>query len=230
MKIKNFLEFTHLTESEDKKVYSFDELSPEIQERLIEEEREILSEEDWRHESVIEDFKDDMKEVGINDLEAEFFEFYSQGDGASFTSDDIDSRKLLKSMGVKSSYDLNMGDGESTGNKFFDIISDLAEIGLSEDTRITPDNLRISVYRTSSRHSHEYTVAANIDVEDEPEGWRDTNGFISKLEEETTRYIREKCKDLYRRLQVEQDRLMSEETIKENLRDKSFDEEGNEIH
>jgi hypothetical protein len=230
MKIKNFLEFTHLTESEDKKVYSFDELSPEIQERLIEEEREILSEEDWWHESVIEDFKDDMKEVGINDLEAEFTGFYSQGDGASFTSDDIDSRKLLKSMGVKSSYDLNMGDGESTGNKFFDIISDLAEIGLSEETRITPDNLRISVYRTSSRHSHENTVTANIDVEDEPEGWRDTNGFISKLEEETTRYIREKCKDLYRRLQKEYGSLMSEETIKGNLRDKSFDGEGNEIH
>ena len=230
MRIKSFESF--LNEDEEK-TYSFEELSPEAQENALENNRDINVDYDGWEDGVTEGFKEDMKEIGIDDIEISFSGFYSQGDGASFTSEDIDTRKLFNAIGIKSNDALNMEvDDERSrgGNKeFYDLLDTLEDVGHLDRNRIKPEEIRVTIERTDSRHVHYNTVRANVEIWDEPDGWEEPYGFTDELEGKVTEYIRGLCKDLYRKLENEYDNLTSDESVKETLMDNDyeFDEEGN---
>lgn len=220
---------------EEKESYSFEELSPEAQENALENNRDINVDYDGWEDGVTEGFKEDMREIGIDDIEISFSGFYSQGDGASFTSEDIDTRKLFNAVGIKSNDALNMevDDERSRGeNKdFYDLLDTMEDVGQLERNRIKPEEIRVTIERTDSRHVHFNTVRANVEIWDEPDGWEEPYGFIDELEDKVTEYIRGICKDLYRDLEKEYDDLTSDESVKETLisNDYEFDEEGNII-
>lgn len=220
---------------EEKESYSFEELSPEAQENALENNRDINVDYDGWEDGVTEGFKEDMREIGIDDIEISFSGFYSQGDGASFTSEDIDTRKLFNAVGIKSNDALNMevDDERSRGeNKdFYDLLDTMEDVGQLERNRIKPEEIRVTIERTDSRHVHFNTVRANVEIWDEPDGWGEPYGFIDELEDKVTEYIRGICKDLYRDLEKEYDDLTSDESVKETLisNDYEFDEEGNII-
>ena len=220
---------------EDKETYSFDELSPEAQENALDNNRDINVDYDGWEDGVTEGFKEDMREIGIDDIEISFSGFYSQGDGASFTSEDIDTRKLFDAIGIKSDDALNMetDDERSRGEnkEFYDLLDTMEDIGQVDRNRIKPEDIRVTIERTDSRHVHYNTVKANVEIWDEPEGWEEPYGFTEKLEDRVTEYIRGLCKDLYRKLEKEYDHLTSDESVKETLTDNDyeFDEEGNII-
>ena len=74
----------------EEETYSFEELSPEAQEKALDNNRDLNIDYDGWEDGVTEGFKEDMKEIGIDDIEINYTGFNSQGDGASFKSDDID--------------------------------------------------------------------------------------------------------------------------------------------
>ena len=219
----------------EEETYSFDELSPEAQENALDNNRDINVDYDGWEDGVTEGFKEDMREIGIDDIEISFSGFYSQGDGASFTSEDIDTRKLFDAIGIKSDDALNMetDDERSKGQnkEFYDLLDTMEEIGQLERNRIKPEEIRVTIERTDNRHVHYNTVRANVEIWDEPDGWEEPYGFTDKLEDTVTEYIRGLCKDLYRSLEKEYDHLTSDEAVKETLvdNDYEFDEEGNLI-
>lgn len=220
---------------EEKESYSFEELSPDAQENALENNRDINVDYDGWEDGVTEGFKEDMREIGIDDIEISFSGFYSQGDGASFTSEDIDTRKLFNAAGIKSNDALNMEVDDERGrgeNKdFYDLLDTMEDVGQLERNRIKPEEIRVTIERTDSRHVHFNTVRANVEIWDEPDGWEEPHGFIDELEDKVTEYIRGICKDLYRDLEKEYDDLTSDESVKETLisNDYEFDEEGNII-
>jgi hypothetical protein len=228
MKIKNFESF--LNEDEEKS-YSFEELSPEAQENALDNSRYINVDHGWE-DVVTEEFKENMRKIGIDDIMILYTGFSSQGDGASFTSDDIDTRKLFDAIGIKSSKALNMetdderSDGEN--KNFYDLLDTLEDIGQVDRNRIKPEEIRVWIVRTDSNHYHYNTVRANVEIWEEPDGWEEPYGFTAELEDKVTEYIRGLCKDLYRDLEKEYDSQISDEAVKETLMDNDykFDEEG----
>jgi hypothetical protein len=53
---------------EEKETYSFEELSPKAQENALDNNRDINVDYDGWEDGVTEDFKEDMKNIGIDDL------------------------------------------------------------------------------------------------------------------------------------------------------------------
>ena len=68
------------------KIYNFHELDKEIQNKVIEKNRDINVDDSYWHECVIEDFEQILSFIGYYDIQCSFSGFWSQGDGASFTA------------------------------------------------------------------------------------------------------------------------------------------------
>ncbi len=230
MRIKNFKSF--LSESEEEGSYSFEELSPEAQENALEKYININIDYTGWEDGVTERFKEEMSEIGIDDIKISFSGFQSQGDGASFTSEDIDTRKLFNAVGIRSNNALIMevyNEKTKEENKdFFDLLDTLEVIGQLERNRIKPEEIGVTIERTDSRYVHYNTVRAKVEILEEPDEWEEPRGFTEELESKVTEYIRELCKDLYRNLENKYDHLTSDESIKETLMDNDyrFNEEG----
>lgn len=77
-------------------ICTFEELPEHIQDKLIEGEIESLSS-DWSYfygQDVLDAWVTKLEEQGFNNPEINYRGFWSQGDGASFTADNIDLIKL----------------------------------------------------------------------------------------------------------------------------------------
>ena len=231
--MKNLFNFKSFINESEGETYSFEELSPEAQKHALEEQRDINVDYQGWEDGVTEGFKEDMEEIGISDIDISYTGFWSQGDGASFTSDTIDTRKLFNAAGIKSTDALNMEveNRDDKDKEFYDLLDTLEDIGHLDRVRITPEELKVTIERGSSNYYHENTVSAKIEIWDEPEGWEEPGRFIEDLEKEITNFIRGKCKELYSSLSKEYDYLTSDEAVKETLidNDYEFDEEGNLI-
>lgn len=230
MRVKSFKKF--LIESDEERTYSFEELSSEAKEHAIEHARDNSFSEDWWFEELISDFESELEEIGISNAKIDFSGFHSQGDGASFTSDEIDTEKLFNAVGIKSDERIDMStEGEREENKeFYDLIGDLDSIGQHEDTRIKPENIQITIYRRDKSYYHSNTISVVLDVIDEPDGW-DGGKWLHETDYKVEKFIKSLADDFYRRLEKEYNYLDSDESISQDLIDNGyeFDEEGNRI-
>ena len=66
---------------EDEETYSFEDLSPEAQQNALDNNRDINVDYDGWEDGVTEGFKEDMGEIGIDDITISYTGFNSQGDG-----------------------------------------------------------------------------------------------------------------------------------------------------
>jgi len=177
------------------KLYKFEELSDEVQNKLIEKNRDVLVQyDDWYH-PIMEGFCEDMSEAGhdIDPKDISFSGFWSQGDGASFTTKNgsLSLRPLLKELGVKMK-DLPRG----TGNE---IKEGLIEIGLS---------------RTTHHYCHENTVRLWMDYHGENKAIRESVlGLYDQIEE----ILKDKMRNLYSSLEKYHDELTEDAAIKSEL-------------
>jgi hypothetical protein len=231
--MKNLHTFNSFLNESEEETFSFEELSPEAQSHAIDEHRDINVDYNGWEDGVTEGFKEDMEEIGISDIDISYSGFFSQGDGASFTSETIDTRELFNAAGIKSTdaLDMEVENRDDKDKEFYDLLDTLEDIGQVDRIRIKPDDLKVTIERGSSNYYHENTVSAKIEIWDEPDGWKEPYDFVEKLEKEITNFIRGKCKELYSSLEKEHDYLTSDEAIKETLidNDYQFDEEGNQI-
>ena len=226
MKILNYNQFSHLSESEEEKSYTFDELSPGAKRNAIDINRDYSTEGyDW-WEPIIEGFTENMGEIGVADVDCEFSGFNSQGDGASFTGKVIDNKRFLKTLGITSA---SVGFGDKASKKFDTTLDLIAE------------NIYITIQRNDTRHYHHNTISANVEVDGDEEieldlglGMLikiDINNVCDRIEPTITDWAREKSKGLYRDLENYYEELSSDEAIAIDLEagGHTFDEEGNMV-
>jgi hypothetical protein len=232
-RIKPFASFIKEEESNDEdREYSFEELSPEAKTNALEEMRDINIEyQDW-HEPIIEDFEEQMKELGVADVEVSYSGFYSQGDGASFTGGVFDTKTFMsKALGLKDTEWLDMGEEEKPEDEGSRLRADLLDIGFDTREKLTPDNFYIKIERLSDRYSHENTIEGRVSIEDVPESIEDEIPYQtieSEIEDKVTNWARSESKDLYRNLERYYDELRSDESVEETIieNDYKFDKDG----
>jgi hypothetical protein len=221
MKILNYNQFSHLSESEEEKSYTFDELSPGAKQNAIDNNRDYhIDSHNW-WDPIIEVFTEEMEAIGMTDIHCAFSGFYSQGDGASFTGKVKDNELFLKTLGI--------GFGDKASKKFDTTFDSIAE------------NIYITIQRNDTRHYHHNTISANVEVDGDEEieldlglGMLikiDINDVCDSIEPKITDWAREKSKGLYRDLENYYEELSSDEAIASDLASggHSFDEDGNMI-
>jgi hypothetical protein len=224
MKILNYPQFSNLSESEDERSYTFDELSPEAKKHAMDSNRDYNTESyDW-WEPIIEGFTEEMEAIGMADIDCQFSGFYSQGDGASFTGKVKDNELFLKEIGITPA---SVGLGDKTPRKFDTALASIAE------------NIYITIQRNDRNHYHHNTISANVEVDGDEEIELDlglgmiieidVNDVCERIDPIITDWAREKSKGLYNSLETYHDELTSDETIAEDLRSggHTFDEDGN---
>ncbi len=125
--------------------YTFNELSEKAQERAIQDEKaktynccddtyEFLS-----HEKIAE-AKSDLEAQGFENVEIAYRGFWSQGDGASFTAENIDIETLIFTKEFAEKYNLPL----HWVRKFL-------------------PHFKGKIIRTNNRYSHCFTVSADVD-------------------------------------------------------------------
>jgi len=207
--------------------YTFDELSDPLKEEAIEANRDINVYHDW-HEYVIEEFKEDLDDMGVGGVEVEYSGFYSQGDGASFTGKVEDTKLFLtKTLGM---------------TQYSNEELDELPVAVKEKVREFIDSLTIAFNRKyGSRYSHENTcqtdtwceILRNVGYDDEyPDGkihftdrvvtgdpivFMDLDHEVSKIDDAAEEWRLNQCRELYDSLENEYDLLQSDEAIAETL-------------
>lgn len=206
--------------------YTFDQLSDKLKEEAIDRNRDINVFGDW-HEFVIDRFKEDLAEEGVDTDDVQFTGFYSQGDGASFTGHVSNVQIfLVKALGLTQFSDEEMDD---------------LPAGIKEKVQEFIDTLSINFSRKSSRYSHENTCETETRSEivysgdyydDEYPDSKillinkvgvDPLVFMDLAEEEQAineaaeEWRLDKCRELYRDLEEEHDGLQSDESVADTL-------------
>ncbi|WNA15684.1 hypothetical protein XaC1_41 [Xanthomonas phage XaC1] len=136
---------------------------------------------DWYSE-IKSDFHEELEAAGFNNVDSQFSGFCVQGDGASFTSEDINVKEVLTHLGKYQYYAQNHGS-------------------------YVIDNMTAEIVRNDSHYVHEYTMSINIVEGDD----------VSEVKKEILEYARNKCREYYKKLNEESDRLESDESVKEYI-------------
>lgn len=173
-------------------ILKFDELSPEVQNKVIERERndENRLNYDW-YDSIVEDAKTCLGYMGFFDVTVGFSGFWSQGDGANFTAE-FNSTKI---------------DLEKLQNYAPTIHDKYTQLLTSLNNEVVTANL----VKRNRHYSHKNTVCIEMfeaDVADSQ-----CNHFEELLE----RLRLMLCDDIYCALEDEYNHLNSDESIKECL-------------
>lgn len=223
-----FFKFSLFESDESKISFQFDELSPDIQEKVLNDYRRTYDESIsyWWYENVIENFQSELEDSGLEDIECNFTGFWSQGDGASFTARVRDVEKFLRDeIRLKPGKWFDYQKEEKEEDEIDALISGFEELGInSKIIPLTPDDFWIGIKRISSRHYHENTISAEMDVNEPVEGrdldasqQKEFNAWLESLENSITEWARKKSRELYSELQNEYESMTSDEAIQEWL-------------
>ena len=178
-------------------LFSFDELSEESQQKLIEGFREGY---EPYYDAIYEDFSLRMSEQYGADLKTEeitWSGFWSQGDGASFICD-FDTEVLLPIL----KEELNE-----------EQVTLLEEIGAEIDC---------ASIRTGYQYSHENTVRGKVSIyygDAYYDRMVEINEIHDILENKLTEIIREESRNLYRQLEDFYDKEMEDERLVEEIKE-----------
>ena len=179
------------------KVYSFNELSEEAQERACQQVGDSMTDDDAWYEGNLDMFVEHCKEYGMEvDVDnIKFSGFGSQGDGASFVCDNIDTKKILNTLGIQISNGLE--------EKVLDYIYE------------------VNIIRTSDKAYHEQTVHVELftdeyTLEEEDEGIIQYIHDIADTLEFKLEALKDAlCQQLYNDLELEYKYLYSAEFVDE---------------
>lgn len=171
-------------------LYEFDELSESAQAKVLETERDINVDFAWS-KWTLEDWEEQLKAMGFEDPQINFSGFWSQGDGASFTSKRVDILKFLTVHKAK--------------GRFKAILKALKK-----------DEIDASVERIDHSYSHEYTVRANIEFMTDDTDLKAQESYdFSVLLTETVRTLSRK---IYKDLESEYEGLTSDEAVIDTIK------------
>ena len=175
-------------------VYEFEELSEEVQDKVIERHRYMEVEYDDWYGCNLEYWRDKLNEIGFEDAKIYFSGFASQGDGAVFEAD-IDLDKVCSHLlycdatTYKEARDLRA-------------VALYSHYGLM---RGCPDVVRCGA---SNFYSHENTATVS---------WLPDYNFVEDVMELIEDLRRALCQEIYTSLEREYEYLTSDEYVKERL-------------
>lgn len=177
-------------------LYTFEELSPEVQEEVIQDNRDYNVDNDW-DDFTLDEWKEKLAAAGFPDASIYYRGFSSQGDGASFLCKRVDIPALLRYNKSRTDYRrlLYAIDREHV----------YAEIEITQ----------------GGYYCHEYTMGTEDDLTyqaDMPASRTDALDAqweqVVSLALETGRTL---ARQVYKELEKEYDYLTSGEAIKESL-------------
>jgi hypothetical protein len=173
------------------KGYAINELSGEAKTKALDYFRDIDVMHDW-WEPMMEGFYEKMRTYGLTG-ELYFSGFYSQGDGACFIADTVDTDLLIRTL--------------------FEEGHDIPEDCLlySKDIHI---RIQKSAAAFASRYSHENTIEAYVHNEDYEQI---SAKECIHLENVITEWIRTECKAIHKSLQNYYEELQSDENVEEMI-------------
>jgi hypothetical protein len=186
------------------KLYSFDELKPEIQAKVLDRERYFEIEEGVWHEWTVEEQVDRIKTEGVfTEPDIHFSGFSSQGDGACFDCSAIDVRHYLEITGQATKY------------------KEVLDLFIAGELRYV---IRKNSY--ANHYSHQKTRYVDFDIETEitPEQERQINAVCELLESDRYTWSNK----IYRELEAEYNYRIQDETVKELIlmNEWTFEEDG----
>lgn len=183
-------------------VYELAELTEAIQEKVITNTAQLLVAGDW-FTPITEGFREKMESFGLIGADPYFSGFWSQGDGACFVCDQIDTDLLIRTL-FETEYDI------------------------SQDIVLETKNMHVVIQKVdtsfASQYDHENTICAHVNYEGEDPNISKLD--IDKLENVLTNWAREISKELYKTLEKYYDECSSEEAAKENLEGCIFFKDG----
>jgi len=197
------------------KLYKFDELSKEVQDKVLSKNRDINVHHDW-HEFIIEYcINEEIPSKGFDATRIYYSGFWSQGDGAMFEYDGIKDDML---------------------NKFLDTmligtepLSPMRKQWILNNVYVSAKGRHRGHYNHEKCCSHSiYWEISNTDINYLPNFSQWLESFADDFEAfiiEEYEYI---CSELYRTLEKEYDYFTEDEQIVETLRmnDYDFTEDG----
>jgi hypothetical protein len=187
-------------------VFSIEDVKKDknLKEKVLQKYHDINVDFDWWYDAVYENWIEDLKNYGFEDVKIYFSGFSRQGDGACFISNDINLSLLAEKLNF-STREIN-------------IIKALQEQGYiySELTH-------------NSQYYHECSTCFVIYDGYTRATWKRILKIVARLEIAIKNLIIELSKDIYRDLEKEYDYLTSEDSILETLEinDYEFTENGN---
>jgi len=176
----------------EKNIYTFEELSPEVQAVAIDHLRDINVGYDWWGYT-FDYYKEKLESLGFINAKIDFSGFYSQGDGACFDAD-IDLITILENKLQCAA------DYKDAKNLLRWLV--LEDNGLLADYKISSNG---------SRYSHERTrfVDTTSYASDCVKDW-ETDEILIMLEDLRL----ELCREIYSSLEIEYEYLISDEAVK----------------
>ncbi len=176
------------------KAFMANELSEKAKMALMQTYHEINVDHDW-FQPIIEGFNEDMDEYGIT-ADAQFSGFWSQGDGACFITETVDTDLLIRKLHE-------------------------AGVEIPEDCLIYSKDLSIKIAKGSesfcNRYEHENTIEAIVHSESDVIVEYD----LDLLESVVTEWARTISRELYGKLEKYYIELTSDEAIMETLMDEN---------
>ena len=182
--------------------YSFEELSKEIQDKIIEKNRHVDVEGEWWSEDIIEEFIEEVSEKGFQATKVYFSGFWSQGDGAMFEYSDLED-SLLDEFADS----LNISPMRKKWLKRWGFVSGKG--------------------RQSGHYSHERSCTHHSDLEADCgiDAYPNLADFIVNYDDEFYKFVEDKyigiAQELYATLEKEYEYKTSDEVVKQAV--ESFD-------
>lgn len=176
------------------KVYELTELTEEVRNQVLEKAMQNVVSGDW-YTPILQNFRVDMEEYGIIGADGYFTGFGSQGDGACFIAEFVDTDVLIR--------------------KLYEEGKDI-----SEDVLLESKNFHVLIEKMDllSNYDHEGTVHARIHSESDHLLKED----LDKAEYVLTEWVREKSNNLYQELFKYYYSLVDIEVVTEALADCVF--------
>jgi hypothetical protein len=200
------------------KLYKFDELSKEVQDKVLNKNRDINVYDDW-HEFIIEDWiNETIPSKGFEATNIYYSGFWSQGDGAMFQYDGI-SDDLLKEF----------VDNILIGTEH---LSPMRKQWILNNIYVSASGRHRGHYNHEKCCSHSiYWEVSNTDINYLPNFSQWLESFADDFESFIIDKYEDICRELYRTLEREYDYLTEDEQIIEALRYNDYDfTEGGDIY
>lgn len=176
--------------------YKFEELSEEAQEKALDTFRKSKGQYDseFIFECVLDDWKEKLENLGMDDVKIQFSGFWSQGDGASFNAN-IDLKEFIKHANIDK-------------KKYRHVLR------LIEDEQI---DAAIVNTNFANHYSHERTRYLSLETEIWSDSTPRLHKLVAELENELEEFRYDLAQDLYKALEQSWDYAMSKECLVEDI-------------
>lgn len=207
---------------DNKTEFTFSELSPEIQEKLIKSEAEYIHDcgFDYISSCITDEFESELTQLGISDIEIAWEGFYNQDSGAKFTGSISGTENIKKFV------------TNALGLPIFECVAETLEISFGSWYK--------GYFRNPKRAIDSSHLAASVECDESEVEWLigtgvnlkiDVEKAAEKIEWEAHTWAINKANELYNRLEKSYVLHTSHDNIKTHLTnsDTVYDEFGEVI-